>query len=119
MAALFPLDSALSQLSVGVLMLLAPVYVIATALRTMGQKDLPTQDRKLIGRYMLVGVVLLLAIGAGIAAIGSRSEASHSTALPQARLQNSATCAPSSCIPVLLYKYSVPWLAVMESHHVG
>ncbi len=49
-------------------LIIAGAHVIAVGLRCMAQRTLPLAHRRTIGRYMLLGVTLLLVVGAVIAA---------------------------------------------------
>jgi hypothetical protein len=48
--------------------ILAVAYVVVTGLRSMSQRDLLSRDRQLIGVYMLIGILAVLAASIALAA---------------------------------------------------
>lgn len=93
-------------MSIGAVIVLSMGHVIAVAIRVMGQQGLTPQDRVLIGRYMLLGLAVLLMACGMIAAGNLRGGAAKASESPQAQLQNSETCQAVLASREILYKYS-------------
>jgi hypothetical protein len=62
-------SAVLGTASLATVALLVAGYTLAVGLRSMSQPTLPLPDRKLIGRYMLAGITVLLVLTVTLALV--------------------------------------------------
>ena len=73
-----------------VVLIVAGAYVLGVGLRGMSERGLSLTHRRTIGRYMLVGVAMLLLVGVVIAVVNLRGDGSTTAEPPNAQLRNGA-----------------------------